>query len=302
MKRLLLVVILLSTHVSLCAPTKKGAPAPAQQSSPIVVEVRSPAKSDAEIAADARKERNQENTNRWSIILTGIIAFAALVQVGGLIGQIVIYRRQARIMSDSLNVAADQAKAAEVAATASQQSTEALMNGDRAWISVVPAIIAPELHPVWEPGDPEPKDPQFMDPFHHGFPILIKNVGKTPARIEKVYTQYVFLQRRPELLEDEPAYIDAMKEQSFLLIPNDETPVMTYLTMNAGLLTKGEVSAIHAQAAFLYAYGVINYKDVYDRAHETRFGYVYHFPDAGFVNIERTGFRRGGPEAYNRQT
>ena len=220
--------------------------------------------------------------NLWAVILTGVIAGAAIVQI-------IIYRRQARIMADALKISTDQAKSAELAALASRQSTDALMNGDRAWISVIPAIEAPDLHPVWEQGDPLPA----TNPFHHGFPVVIRNVGKTPARVEKVYIQArVLLQQRPDVLPDDPAYIDALKEQSFLLVPNEETPVLTLLSKAQGILTKAVTSAICAQILFLYGYGLVKYKDVYGTEHETRFGYVYHFPQGGFNAISYTGFTR----------
>jgi hypothetical protein len=308
MKRLL-VSILLFAAVQFAFPMqvrKSAAPANQQAEAPgkqaIVVEVKAPPKSRTEIEEETKRTRDQERTNHWNIGLTAVIALASLLQFSGLLGQILIYGKQAKIMSDALDVAGEQARTAETAAVASQKNTEALMNAERAWIAVVPANASPELHPLWEPGDPEPKDPYFKDPFSHAFPVIIKNVGRTPARVKSVLIQYVLIQHKPDLLPAHPAYIDALKEPSFLLVQSEETPVLTYLSRNGGLLTKEEVWAIQRQQLFLYGYGIVEYKDVYERPHETRFGYVYHFPQSGMVNFEKTAFRRRGPESYNRQT
>jgi hypothetical protein len=73
-----------------------------------------------------------------------------------------------------------------------------------------------------------------------------------------------------------------------------------YLEPHA-ILPKSEADAVSRQEAFLYAFGKVVYRDVYDRMHETRFGYVYHFPLGGDP-VER-GFRREGlPPSYNRAT
>lgn len=289
--RPLLLALWLATQLSVAQSDKKTEAPPPHAAPPITVQITTPPKPEAEIAEENRRAHIQEKANFWAVILTGVIAGAAIVQI-------IIYRRQARIMADALRISADQAKSAELAALASRQSTDALMNGDRAWISVIPAIEAPDLHPLWEQGDPLPA----TNPFHHGFPVIIRNVGKTPARIEKVYIQYVLLQHRPNVLPDDPAYIDPLKEQSFLLVPNEETPVLTLLSKPQGVLTKADISGIYSQCSFLYGYGIVKYKDVYGSEHETRFGYVYHFPQGGLVGIEKTGYRRAGPEAYNRQT
>ena len=299
MKRLLLALLLVAVPLT---AQKKQQTDPRGHSSvpPIIVEVKTPPKTEAEIAESTRTQREQEKTNRRTVILTAVIALAALLQFGGLVGQIRVYRKQAKIMSDALAVAVQQASTAEQAAAAAQKNADALMNGDRAWISVLPANWVPELRPVWEQGD----SPEKMEnPFHHAFPAIIKNVGKTPARIEKVYIHYILTQYPPKSLSEQPVYINLLEEPSFVLVPNEETPVITYLGHNGGVLTRGEIIAIqNRQAAFLYAYGMVQYKDVYDRPQETRFGYVYHFPQGGMINIEKTGFRRGGPELYNRQT
>ena len=56
------------------------------------------------------------------------------------------------------------------------------------------------------------------------------------------------------------------------------------------------------------AYGVVKYREVYDRPHETRFGYAYRVPETHFVmkdgrietvSFGKAVFNHGGPAAYN---
>lgn len=302
---LLIVLCFALLHVNLLARAKGLSDATAAgptSSRQIVIKLEPTPRTQADIDQDARREEEQKRTNRWNIRLTAVIALAALLQFCSSIGQILVYRRQSRIMADALGVSAEQAKAAEAAAEASERSTEALINGERAWISVTPSVRDPELRPLWEDGDPVPSDPELLNPFSHGFPATIRNVGRTPARVEEVYVQYEMLQRSPNELPTPPVYTDVMREQSFLLVPNEETSVLTFLSTQGGFLTKNDVAAIYGQRAFLYAYGIVKYKDVFERKHETRFGYVYEFPQGFRINFERIGFRCSGPEQYNRQT
>jgi len=67
------------------------------------------------------------------------------------------------------------------------------------------------------------------------------------------------------------------------------------------ILKKNDFDAVHNRKAFLYAFGILVYRDVYGRLHETRFGYVYYFPHVG--DLRNKGFRREGlPPAYNQAT
>jgi hypothetical protein len=259
----------------------------ATSATPIVVEVKNQPKTDSDRAEDYRREQIQASINRWTVGLTAVIAVAAILQFGGIVGQIVIYKRQAVLMEGALK--------------ASEKSTDALMNGDRAWISVWPGNWEPELHPLWEPGDPPPSDSSFMNPFAHAFPAHIKNVGKTPARIHQVRIKYVILEKHPAALQGEPNFADVLAEPAFMLVPGDDTTILALLSPSP-ILSKQQVAAIRSQQAYLFGYGLVRYSDVYDRAHETRFGYIYHFPQGGMINFERNRFKRGGPESYNMET
>jgi hypothetical protein len=67
-----------------------------------------------------------------------------------------------------------------------------------------------------------------------------------------------------------------------------------------GLITKTEMAVgkiskrVENREIRLFAYGRIKYRDIYQRNHETRFGFVW-FPEV-------TRFEVGGPEQYNQYT
>jgi len=71
---------------------------------------------------------------------------------------------------------------------------------------------------------------------------------------------------------------------------------------------KAEVTAIQDRRESLYAYGVVKYRDAYDRLHETRFGYANRTPDSHYIlkdgkieiiSFGKVVFQHAGPAAYN---
>jgi hypothetical protein len=77
-------------------PDKRGT-----KDSPLIVETRT-THSDSETAEEAEKEAEQKHVNGWSIGLTIVIAACAFLQFCGIIGQIVVYLKQTRLMKDTL--------------------------------------------------------------------------------------------------------------------------------------------------------------------------------------------------------
>ena len=76
-------------------------------------------------------------------------------------------------------------------------------------------------------------------------------------------------------------------------------------------MTQAHIEAVQNGKEFLYAFGIVKYRDVYGEPHETRFGYFYHAQDRhlimkdGGIETIRTGeagFRRRGSSAYNGHT
>lgn len=97
-----------------------------------------------------------------------------------------------------------------------------------------------------------------------------------------------------------PDYGKAISFDDLLLVVNDSTGDAVDLCPEV-VLNKPEIEAVRTRRAVLYAFGKVIYKDVYNKIHETRFGYVYHVPIEG--DPRPAGFNRGGlPPAYNGAT
>jgi len=196
------------------------------------------------------------------------------------------------------------------AATAALLNAQAVINAERAWISVLPYNWSPEFFSKLEKDDPTPEGPMGKWPISHLFQAQIKNVGRTPATIEGLAIRYIRTSTHPSKLPPEPDYGELDTEEH-VLIPNDEMLGTGVLTPDMGTLTKAQVRDIAEGNEFLFAYGIVKYRDVYKLPHETRFGYIYQTPESYFVmdgkkvnriSFDKAAFRHGGPPAYNRNT
>ena len=111
------------------------------------------------------------------------------------------------------------------------------------------------------------------------------------------------LYRKVDRLEDIPQELDYGEKaplSDLPLVKEDSIGFVQFLEPNP-ILPRTEADAVRRQRAFLYAFGLVVYRDVYDRLHETRFGYVCHFPLG--LDPQQKGFRRDGlPPAYNQAT
>jgi hypothetical protein len=106
---------------------------------------------------------------------------------------------------------------------------------------------------------PTPDDPLGIWPKSHLFQAQIKNVGKTPARIDGIAVRYVRISKDPDQLSSEPDYGDIATEDFFLL-PGSEMAAAATLSPERGALTKKQVEAIKNRTEFLYAYGTVRYR------------------------------------------
>jgi hypothetical protein len=186
-----------------------------------------------------------------------------------------------------------------------------MATSERAWVSVTPHIWSPHFYPKWEAGDPVPEGPMGKYPIAHRFPAKITNVGRTPAKIDSIAIRYIRIPSDPSQLSAEPDYGELSPAGGYCLVPRDKATVNATLSQDEGTLTKGQIDAISKRQQFLYAYGIVKYRDVYELPHETRFGYVYYPPDLYYVqkggevssiSFDKAVFQRGGPLAYNSNT
>ena len=200
----------------------------------------------------------------------------------------------------TLRPIADQARFGRIAADAAKLNAEAVVNAERAWIRVLPHVWSPTLFPVWEQGDPIP--PEGIKLVLHNFPAQIKNVGNTPAIVDETAFKYILSKVEPSQLPPEPDYGEFVPGNGDIIVSGNEWLADVGLS-DGGALSKEQVKDIRTSKLWLYVYGIVRYRDVLrGDSHETRVGYVYHFPQGGMVNVEKDAFRPGGPPAYNRTT
>lgn len=174
--------------------------------------------------------------------------------------------------------------------------TSAAKNSERAWIIVSPTEYAPDVGFM-----PAPEDPLDAPGRGKGnaFICSFKNTGSTPARLIESAVCY----RKIGLLENVPKEPDYGKRGSLddlLLVKGDSIGAISPLYPEV-ILNRLEASTVWEGKAFLYAFGIVIYQDVYKRQHETRFGYVYHFPHGGDPR-PRAFMREKLPPSYNRAT
>jgi hypothetical protein len=131
------------------------------------------------------------------------------------------------------------------------------------------------------------------------FGCSFKTTGNSPARLVETAIRYY----KVDKLEDiprEPDYGARIPLNDLPLVPGDSIGFVQLLEPSA-ILNRTDSAQVGRQECFLYAFGIMVYRDAYKRLHETRFGFVYHFPLDG--DPRDKGFRRDGlPEAYNRAT
>jgi hypothetical protein len=174
--------------------------------------------------------------------------------------------------------------------------TRTSKNAERAWVIVSPVEAAPVVGFIPERGDPlnEPGPNQ-----QNAFICSFKNTGETPARLVDAAVIYRMVQRLGDV-PAEPDYGQKCSLNDLPLVKEDSISWIAFLLPEI-ILTKLQASAVRSRQAFLYAYGVVDYRDVFGRPHETRFGYTYSFPHGG--DTRPPGFRREElPQAYNRAT
>ena len=210
----------------------------------------------------------------YATLIVGIL----LIVVGAATGAIIGY----------------QAVQTKVAAQAARLNARALMNAERAWMSVAPV----QLNPAFGAGDAN--NPQYR----LAVGMNISNTGRTPARILRSTLLYAWTDNSWPL-PFTPVYLpeEITIHSGLLLMPNSQPIAHIAFLKPFDVLTVEQVEAVKDRKAFVYAYGFVEYRDVFDEkvVHETRFCYVYNFPQPGEPQFLK-GLMPGGPEGYNKAT
>jgi hypothetical protein len=217
-------------------------------------------------------------TQRKLIWFTGVLAGVGVLQLFVMFLTWLVYRRQATIMT---------------------RQTETTRDTERAWVIANPVDTAPVIGFVPSEGAGNLELHLVGVGQRNVVSFSFKSTGNTPARLVEMTTFYGKVDRLEDIPK-EPNYGERVPLNDLPLVTGDSIGVVEFLEPSP-ILPKAEADAIWRQEAFLYAFGIVVYRDVYNRLHETGFGFVYHFPLGG--DPRQKGFRRElMPPAYNRAT
>jgi hypothetical protein len=184
----------------------------------------------------------------------------------------------------------------EAGATTRRQ-VEHLINAERAWVQIPEIILRQKL--------------SFMTPTQEQFHIwlhpYIVNSGRTHARITKIFTRAVVLERaddptpnRPPVLPEIPDYTGTgvVFERNIVLSPKEGINWLN-VPINVEFLER-----IKARQVFVYIYGCIDYLDISEAKRYTRFCRIYWIPYGPGDPVFQEGFAVSAiiPRAYTECT
>jgi hypothetical protein len=236
-------------------------------------------------------------------------------QLTAMEGQLTEMRRSGEQTDLMIEQATKQAESAAIAADASQKSAQALMDGERAWLLVenLEIPLDPISLAIQNAGDgPVHTTGDVFGVSIPGATFEVWNYGKTPGTILSVQAKLETGTSRdtppnPKDVFEMPEYAPLValvmgqktEEREEHVVPQGGHRVeLAPLSGLGSRLSDEKITRIKNDADFLWAYGVVRYRDVYDRQHETRFCYRYIVPpEEPLIH-----FCLRGPEAYNKAT
>jgi hypothetical protein len=235
-------------------------------------------------------------------------------QLTAMEGQLGEMKRSGEQTDLMIEQATKQAESAAIAADASQKSAQALMDGERAWLLVdnLEIPLDPISIAITQAGDGPVHIDGILGLSFAGVTFHVLNYGKTPGTILSVNARLEIGSSRDvppspkDVYEESPLgplialatgqKVDPVEEH---VVPQggDRVELAPLFTFGSRL-TAERVTRIKNDADFLWAYGVVRYRDVYERRHETRFCYRYIVPpEEPLIH-----FCLRSPEAYNKAT
>jgi hypothetical protein len=182
--------------------------------------------------------------NSWNDPITWFTA--GLLLVGGL--QVVVYWKQKGLMEKSLGAAKDAAEAA-------RQSAAIAMNAQSARVAIFRLEFGPSGASNW--------DAKLQSP---SIEVMLKNYGPTTAFVESVGLEVIWGVSLPS----EPGYTHAFDVEPETVVAPQETYTLRNKSYRPMIPSK-DVEAIKEQKMFIWVYGHLQYLDVLDRKHITRF-------------------------------
>lgn len=191
-----------------------------------------------------------------------------------------------------------QADLTEAAAKAAQRSADSLINLERPWILVRAGnSLLPYLTDRWyKPnGEPFTIDEALRGDYMVNMEYIIKNYGRSPGWMVYHWCK-VEMKDAPDSMPERPDY--KAKPTSF------DGPDSRHMEPRRSFknwikIPFKDFIAMRKCEKFMYIYGYITYRDVWDQRHTTGFSLYYHFPGLGDPNLP--GFYPE-PEKYNYET
>ena len=239
---------------------------------------------------------------RFYVIFTGLLVGIGVIGAYLALRTLRAIEEQARSARSSAETAKESALAAKASADAAALNAQAVIDAERAWI-LVKNVGNPEGWYV-------PTKPDYLPGMVFEFEVY----GKTPARVmdaifhlENVTAKLGVKPSEPDI-PPLPEYKSAGRSPEFpeggRIMPSGQT-----FQIRVGLvqqMTEGEWLKLRDGKTVMCAFGIIEYEDSFGRKRETRTCYVYDFAWGGVIKspdgtvLNPSGFRIGGPSAYNK--
>jgi len=236
-----------------------------------------------EIAVKQIKDSMDRTIWRCTIILT----FVGAVGTGVAVWTLFAIKDQAEALHKHSEELSKLAAAAKDNAAAAKATSDDLVKSERAWVVAGIKFEGPLV---------AQEDRQELLQMWVAFTLT--NVGKSPAIVETAKLRFHTVNSL-DRLPKEPVFDNAESPElvdGLLLGPNDEFGIGKRFEGPA--LLRSDIIAIHAGQLRLCAYGLVTYRDTFEKRRETRFCYVWYNPLG--VDPLPEGFRKGGPLGYNK--
>ncbi|HTU44425.1 MAG TPA: hypothetical protein VMF91_05155 [Bryobacteraceae bacterium] len=239
--------------------------------------------------------------DRSYIIFSGLLVVIGAAGVIAAVCTLKTIAAQVRIMRHQGAILLRQTKATVQAARAAKESVSIAISSSRAWLLVEDVQIPFESLRALEAGT------TASNPDAQYFTVRLRNYGDSPAFIYAAEMRYSY-----GGLRDMPTY-PGIYHQGFIAAPTqhivppfvNSKEVLTdcwigscHLEGPLSWLTTQLFGEIRNSQMFLWAQGVVRYRDVHEREHETRFCYRYEVPPR--VPAGHEHFCVAGPGEYNK--
>lgn len=204
--------------------------------------------------------RNQEASyNRVIAWLTGVLAFAALVQIGVTIAQAIFMSDGLKLTKLAADAAKENADAAITSAKVSETSIELARLDQRAWVTVA--------------------ETKFEEPPEVGrnptVEVTLINTGRSPALRVRFAGTVFARNRNGEIPAPDAEERPTTQPFSRMIIAPGAT-IETRFTCTEPIANEPTLNLIRLSATLtLFVQGFIEYEDVFGTSHKTTFSYFW---------------------------